>query len=280
MTMALRFRPRRSPATFAVLAAVLLATTLPLAAAATPTGIDPPEVRLGPPETRPLLAIIIDDLGWGVLGTAEVLALPYPLTMAVLPDGPFTQREAQQAWERGHEVFLHLPMEPRGPFPPVPRFVTVDLTDEAIRARVRYHLLQVPHATGVNNHMGSRATADRRVARAVLEVVSEHGLVFVDSRTWHLSVMGELAGELGIPAAVNQVFLDNIREAEAIRRQLWKGAALAQERGRALVLGHVHPLMASVLAEEIPRLLEAGIAVVPASRVVNWDVERPQLRLR
>lgn len=280
-------RFRRAPTASAILAVTLLVlvfhvpAVLPSAIATTPgVEADPPKVQLAPAETRPLLAIIIDDLGWGVLGTAEVLALPYRLTMAVLPDGPFSRSEAQQAWEKGHEVFLHLPMEPRGAFPAVPRFVTVDQTDEAIRARVRYHLLQIPHATGVNNHMGSRATSDRRVARAVLEVVSEHGLVFVDSRTWHLSVMRELAAELGIPAAVNQVFLDNIREAETIRRQLWKGAALAQAHGRALVLGHVHPLMASVLAEEIPRLLQAGIAVVPASRVVDWDVERPQLRLR
>lgn len=239
----------------------------------------PREIRLEPPETRPLLAIVIDDFGWGVPGTAEMFALPYRITMAVLPGGPFTKSEARQAHENGHEVFLHLPMEPRGPLPATPQFVTVNMTGEAIQALVRSYLLEVPEATGVNNHMGSRATADRRVARAVLEVVAEHGLIFVDSRTWPQSVMAEVAAELGIPAAVNQVFLDNIREADAITQRLWEGAALAERHGRALVIGHVHPVMAQVLAEEIPRLEAAGIAVVPASRVVNWDVDPPRPRL-
>jgi polysaccharide deacetylase 2 family uncharacterized protein YibQ len=214
-----------------------------------------------------------------VAGTAETLALPYRLTMAVLPGGPASREEAEAAALAGHEVFLHLPMEPLGNRPPYPKFVTVDMPDGEVRALVRHYLDGLPGVIGVNNHMGSRATADERTMRAVLETIAQRGLIFVDSHTSADSVAAAVARRVGVPYAVNALFLDNDRTPEAVRRRVWEAAGVARRVGQALVIGHVHPVTAAVLAEELPRLEAAGIAIVPASRVVDWDVapRRPRL---
>ena len=219
----------------------------------------------------PKLAIIIDDLGWEAEGTDAMLALPYPLTMAVLPDGATTRNDIESALAHGHEVFLHLPMEPLGGYKGRPQVVTTDMEDGEIDELVGGYLDQMPEAVGVNNHMGSKATADRRVAHRVLTLVGARDLVFVDSRTWRASLMCEVATELGIPCAFNHLFLDNERRLEAIVERLHQAAALARVQGQAVVIGHVHPVMAHALETTLPQLVEEGIHLVFARQLALLD---------
>ena len=234
----------------------------------------PDEPKPPPLPDGPKLAIIIDDLGWDAEGTDLILGLPFPLTMAVLPDGATTRSDVEAALDHGHEVFVHLPMEPLGGFRGLPRVVATDMDDEEIDQLVEAYLDQIPEAVGVNNHMGSKATSDRRVAERVLRLVAERELVFVDSRTWRGSVMCEVAAELGIPCAYNQVFLDNEKRLEAIIERLEEAARLAWEQGQAVAIGHVHPVTAMALEQTLVQLVEDGIQLVFASQLTSQPEEK------
>ncbi len=57
-------------------------------------------------------AIVIDDFGNNMFGTKEMMNLPFPITVAVMPFLPTTKRDAEWAHQAGHEVIVHMPMEP------------------------------------------------------------------------------------------------------------------------------------------------------------------------
>jgi len=212
------------------------------------------------------VAIIFDDAGGSLEDLERIIALGRPVTIAVLPGLRFSREVAQRARAAGLEVFLHLPLEPEDPTKPLgPGGVTAAMSDAEIERAVRTGLAAVPGAVGVNNHMGSKGTADPRVMRAVLRVVRERNLRFVDSVTSPRTVAAAMAAEMGIPVASRQIFLDNEDEAGAIRAQLRRLILLARTRGEAVAIGHAHRLTAQVLGEMLGEFDTAGIALVPAS---------------
>lgn len=228
-----------------------------------------PETPVPPPE-RARLAIIIDDLGGAAPGTDELLALDRPLTFAVLPFLRFTAREAELARARGHQVILHLPMQPADPaVDPGPGAITVNLGDDEIRAAVRRDLEAVPGVVGVNNHMGSLATTDRRVMDIVMSVVAEAGLFFVDSSTARSSVVRAAARAAGVPTGFNVRFIDNVKDVETIKKELARIGDDALRSGQAITTGHAHPATARAVREMIPQLEARGIRLVFVSELVR-----------
>jgi len=147
-----------------------------LLACASRTAAAPPPTE-GEPAAKKVIAFVIDDFGNNMSGTAEILALPVPLTVAVMPFLPSTKQDAELAHQKGHDVFVHMPMEPvKGKRSWLgPGAITTDLSDEEIRSRVQKAIDDVPHAIGMNNHMGSKVTANERIMRIVMQVVKERG---------------------------------------------------------------------------------------------------------
>ncbi|MGO0058923.1 divergent polysaccharide deacetylase family protein [Brevibacillus fluminis] len=218
------------------------------------------------------LAIVIDDFGNNMDGTKEMLDLPIPLTVAVMPFMPSTKQDAELAHTRHHEVFVHLPMEPvKGKRSWLgPGAITTDLSDAEIRKRVQAAIDDVPHAIGINNHMGSKATADERVMRVVLTVCKERGLMFLDSRTTHKSVIPALAKEMGVPYMMNRLFFDDVYTYNHISKQMdLLCNYLNSNDENYIAIGHVGPpgkKTADVLRKSIPRLKQRA-ELVFASRL-------------
>ena len=226
----------------------------------------------GPPETggHPRVAVIFDDAGYSLPAAREVMALPRPVTISVLPGLPFSTPIAEEASRRGVQVILHLPVQPDNPALPLgPGGVTVDMSDEAIAQTVASDLASIPGAVGTNNHMGSRGTADPRVMRAVLGVVKARRLFFVDSLTSPRSVAAETARTMRVPTAVRAVFLDNEDTDTYVRAQFHALIRVAQTRGQAIAIGHVGKVTARVLREMLPEFDEAGIRFVFVSTLVR-----------
>lgn len=217
------------------------------------------------------LAIIIDDMGQGLPGTAQLLQIHRPLTFSFLPHSPFLQKEVREVEAEGQQVFLHLPMEPMPSSfgGPVPDAITVDMTDEQIAARVRELAATVPDARAVNNHMGSLATADPRVMTDVITTLKALSLPFIDSRTQSRSVGYETARRLGLPTAENSLFIDRDRTVPAIEARLRQAALLAQKHGSVIVIAHPHPDVAEALTAMLPLLDEAGVRLVYASQLLK-----------
>lgn len=214
--------------------------------------------------------MIFDDAGYSLRAAREVLALPRPVAISVLPDLPFSTPVALEAGQRGVEVLLHLPVQPDDPaVDPGPGRITVDMTGDAIARTVVSDFATVPGAVGANNHMGSRGTADPRVMRAVLGAVKTRGMFFVDSMTSPRSVAAKTARAMGVPTAVRSVFLDGQNDHEYVRRQFHALIHAAQIHGQAIAIGHVGKVTARVFREMLPEFDEAGIRFVPVSALVR-----------
>jgi polysaccharide deacetylase 2 family uncharacterized protein YibQ len=232
----------------------------------TPRALEP---TLPPAQAR--IAIVIDDLGNDRDAVERIARWPYPVAGAVLPGLADSADAARRLAGSGKEVLLHLPMEPDG-YPrvrPGPGVVLRSDSDERIAQTVIADLASVPGAVGVNNHMGSAATADARVMRAVVRVLAQRGLFFVDSRTTEATVARRVADEASIPAVSRRVFLDSVETAAAIERSYRDLLAKAKKDGAALAIGHPHPETLALLERELPKLSEHRIALVRVSRLTR-----------
>lgn len=224
---------------------------------------------LPPPKAK--VAIIIDDLGGGGSVTRDLLEVNRPLTFSILPYLSRSRQIAQEAFEGGQEVMLHLPMEPHG-YPevnPGPGALLMEMGSQMIRAKVLDNLKTLPHAKGVNNHMGSKMTEDEEIMEVVLTEIKAEGLFFIDSRTSEKSVAYNTARELGMMAAYRRVFLDNVNEIGYIKGQLRLLAREAFKQGQAIGIGHPYRNTISAIREAIPDFESQGIELVHASELVE-----------
>ena len=216
------------------------------------------------------IAIIIDDLGNSRELGHEAVALPGALTYSVLPMRPFSRYVADTASANGKEVMLHLPMESVDGHTMGPGGLHLGMDRDSLVRTLRASLDSVPHAAGVNNHMGSLLTRHPTAMRWVMEELGCFDrLYFVDSRTDVRTVAREFAREAGLANAQRDVFLDNQLDRDYIRAQLARLIAIARRRGSAIGIGHPSPETLEVLADELPRLAQQGIQLVPVSRLVD-----------
>ncbi|MEX0879424.1 MAG: divergent polysaccharide deacetylase family protein [Thermoanaerobaculia bacterium] len=217
------------------------------------------------------MAIVIDDLG-NELGPAERIAgWRDPVAGAVLPGLRFSAASARTLSRGGKEVLLHLPMEPAG-YPnvrPGPGVILRTQSDPEIVRILEEDLDSVPGAVGVNNHMGSAATADPRVMRTVARVLSGRGLFFLDSRTTDATVAERVAEESWVPAARRRVFLDDVSTEAAVRAQLAELVRRARKEGSAIAIGHPYPATLAVLERDLPGLVKEGVRVVRVTELVK-----------
>ena len=220
------------------------------------------------PAGGPQLAIVIDDLGPAPALSRRAIHLPVPVTLAFLPYADDLPAMTAAARARGHEVYMHLPMEPIGSPDPGPNAILVGLEPDEFRRRLDWAFDRVPLATGVNNHMGSRATSEPETMLKVLQEVRKRGLDFVDSRTSPLSVGDGLAAQLGIPHAARDVFLDNNPATGAILLQLTHAERQARRQGHALAIGHPYPTTLAALERWLPEAQARGLRIVRAQDLI------------
>lgn len=216
------------------------------------------------------IVLILDDVGFDRQPLTGAMSIDPNVNFAILPNAQNADAVAHRLHAGGFEILCHLPMEPEG-FPavsPGEGAVLTSMSDGEIARTTRANVASIPFARGVNNHMGSRATADRRVMAGVLSALPE-GMYFIDSKTTPGSVAGELARRLHVKTVSRNIFLDDVPKDEAIRRQLASLSESAEVHGVAVGIGHMYPSTVRVLTEEAPRLRAEGWRFVRASEVVQ-----------
>ena len=219
---------------------------------------------------NPRLAIIIDDLGYDRAAADSLLALGFPLTVSVLPHLPLSTEVAEEAYLRGEQVMLHLPMQSESDAAKTEEVeLRVGMNEQQVDSALAGMLETVPHAVGVNNHQGSRATADPALMAALMPELRRRGLFFVDSRTLASTVAYDTAERLGVRAASRRVFLDDSANRDAILGQLELAARDANRDGFAIAIGHPRPDTIATLAEALPQLEARGIRLVFVSDIVK-----------
>ncbi len=228
-------------------------------------------------EDHPRLAIIIDDFGQSREGVKEMLTIDRHLTMAVMPFCEFTRQDAEAAHQKGYEVIVHLPMEPMHGAPSWlgKNPILCSLDSVKISSITHMALEDVPYATGANVHMGSRASADERVMRSVMQEVAGKGFFFVDSRTGEKSVIRAVADEFKVPFLERNVFLDGQRPKSYIVEQLKKAQEIAMRTGYAVAIGHVGVEGGKPTAEAIASMLDEfdrnGVELVFVSELLGLE---------
>lgn len=220
------------------------------------------------------LAIIIDDFGESRAGVKEMMEIDKPLTFAIMPFLTHSTEDAEEAYKKGHEVIIHLAMEPKvgkaswlGPRP----IMAATGEDEIIKI-VTDAYENIPHAMGANIHMGSKASGSELVMNTVLNVVGAHNGYFVDSKTSDKHVPNRLALEKGIPCVENNVFLDSTQSKSKIKSQLKKAISYAVNNKFAVAIGHVGPdggvVTAQAIREMLPEFEENGVELVYVSDLI------------
>ncbi len=229
-----------------------------------PLPVDDPIAPRIPVEEGPGLYLVIDDAGHSVEDLRRFIDFPGVFTLAVLPELRYSEETMRIARAAGHSVILHQPMEAKGDHDPGPAAIRVGDDEDVIRQTLRHNIRSLPGIAGVNNHMGSKVTEHRPTMEIIASELARHELFFLDSRTSGETVAEDVSRDLGIPVASRDVFLDNVRDPEAIAKQLTEALAIAKEKGSVVMIGHVTvPELAEVLVERYGEIVEAGYRFLP-----------------
>jgi len=210
------------------------------------------------------IALVIDDFGYSTKLCALLDDIAAPLAVSILPDLRLSAKIARRAQQSGKDVILHLPLEPYYTHDKYPDDYVIEtsMRKEKIERILRNALTSVPGAVGINNHMGSKATEDRTTMAIIFDVLKNRRLFFVDSLVTNKSVCERLAGQMKVPFAKRDVFLDNTAERAYIEGQFAELAHKAREHGYALGVGHARQLTLQVIKEQIPFLEQQGFKFI------------------
>lgn len=215
-----------------------------------------------------MIAVVIDDMGLDRARSRRAAALPAPLTLAYLAYAEDLATQTANARTAGHELLMHVPMEPGGESAdPGPNAVLTGLTAAELDRRIDWNLSRFSNFVGVNNHMGSKATSDHAAMAAVMSALRDRGLLFLDSRTSGATVAYAEAKRHGIPALRRDVFLDHDPSPIAVRSALLEVEAVARRQGHAIAIGHPKDATIDALAEWLPDVRSRGFVLVPVSAV-------------
>lgn len=228
--------------------------------------------KLTPEENgkSPQIAVVIDDMGVKKNISRRLMTLPAPLTFSFLPFATELENQMETARKSGHEIMIHMPMEPLKPIKEKMMLKT-DMSEKQIVFLTEEILNSATDYAGVNNHMGSRFTANETLMRPVLKKIKQRDLFFLDSVTSKNSVGAFLAKKQKIPYAVRDVFIDNELNDEYLKNQLALLEEKALEKGYAIGIAHPHDATMDALSEWIPQAKERGFVFVRVSDVVTTD---------
>ena len=217
------------------------------------------------------LTFVFDDAGHNLDQLEYFLRLPFPCTIAVLPGLRYSSESARRIRKAGKQVILHQPMQSVDlHINPGPGAVTPGLSAEQIKNIVRKNLEEIWPVAGMNNHEGSLMTADEAAMSAVLDVVAEKHIFFLDSRTTARSVVAKVAKEKNMAVWERAIFIDNDKSRAAMETQIKKGLSIARQKGSAIMIGHVFTIeLAELLTEMYPALIEDGFSLSAIAQVAQ-----------
>ncbi|MFQ5764594.1 MAG: divergent polysaccharide deacetylase family protein [Rhodospirillales bacterium] len=232
-------------------------------------------VQVALAEGRPKIAIVIDDLGIDKPRTARTIRLRGPLTLSFLTYASGLGEQTRAARAAGHELLMHIPMEPGSPdVDPGPNVLLTGVPRDELLASLRWNLDQFQGYVGVNNHMGSRFTADLPGMVVVMEEMRKRELLFLDSITAGRSVGRQAARRVGVPFAVRNVFLDDKDDVRGISQRLAEVERLAKKTGVAVAIGHPRESTLRALGPWLDGIETKGFQLVPVSAVIRIRARR------
>ncbi|MBF0751539.1 MULTISPECIES: divergent polysaccharide deacetylase family protein [unclassified Pasteurella] len=200
------------------------------------------------------LAIVIDDVGYHPKEDAAIFSMPREISVAIIPVAPYAKARNQEAKNQGRDILIHMPMQPIGQTKIEEGGLHLGMSAEQVIQRVQAAKNIVNYAIGMNNHMGSAATADSTLMRHLMSALHEQRLFFLDSRTIGRSVAGKIAKEQGVRSLDRHIFLDDSNEFSDVQRQFQAAIQYARKHGTAIAIGHPRKNTVAVLKQGLQHL--------------------------
>lgn len=220
-------------------------------------------------DPRPLVAVVLDDVGVDRKRARRAVALPGPVTIALMTYAQDLPNLAATARANGHELMVHMPMEPDADDDPGPNALLVDLPPAEFQRRLEWGLNRFDGFVGINNHMGSKLTRDRAAMDRVMAALKVRGLLFLDSRTTAETQAAAAARQAGLPEVSRDLFIDNDATPIGVRTALLRVEEVARKQGYVVAIGHPRDATLEALAEWLPDMRARGFALVPLTAVVR-----------
>lgn len=219
---------------------------------------------------RPKIAIVIDDMGVDQRRSRIAIGLRGPLTLSYLTYANRLPEQTRNAKQAGHELLLHVPMEPSSKdIDPGPNVLLSGVPAEEIMAALTWGLDQFEGFVGINNHMGSRFTSNLEGMRTVMQELRKRELIFLDSVTSG-STKGQLAAhQIGVPFIARNIFLDHIDDLDQIKKRLNEVKRLAKKQGFAVAIGHPRDATLQALGPWLETIEAEGFQLVPISALIK-----------
>ena len=220
-------------------------------------------------DTRPKIAIVIDDMGASPKRTEGIITLKAPLTASFVTFAPQLDKQVKQSVQSGHEIIIHVPMQPHADIFVSKDVLTIDMSEDQIIENFAEMLAKFENVKGINNHMGSLFTEHAEKLAPVMKSLAENHLFFLDSKTTAQSKVEEVAQEYGVPYLSRNVFLDNENDLAYILQQLEKTEKIAKEKGYAVAIGHPKTKTVEALGLWLKTLDDKNLVLVPLSQMLS-----------
>ncbi len=187
------------------------------------------------------VAIVIDDFGyqWRAKHVQGFLNFPVPITLSIIPGHSFSKRIALKAKKLKKDYIIHFPMEPK--LGSIEKEL-IKLTDTTSISTIEYMLerafLEIPGASGLNNHMGSKSTSEYDTMDRFFKVYKKYNKYFLDSYTASTSICREVCKRNKIPEKRRDIFIDNSNREEDIIKSFEMGIRRAERGEDVILIGH------------------------------------------
>ena len=223
---------------------------------------------------RPMISIVFDDLGIDKPRTQRVIELPGPLTLSFLPYANNLDLQLTAARKAGHEIWMHVPMEPNtSTIDPGPQVLRTGSSPQEIRESLTWNLDRFDGYVGINNHMGSRFTAHLAEMHIVMKELNRRGLAFLDSLTSKQSQASLAAATAEVDFATRNIFIDHKDNLKMIRLQLEKTRTLARNKGYAIAIAHPRDNTLKVISSWLIHEDQDNFLFVPVSALLKRSGE-------
>ena len=209
---------------------------------------------------KPKLAIIIDDVS-AKSHVRAIKSLQLPLTMSFLPPSPARPDSAVLASQESFYM-VHLPMEAQSFSAEEPGTLRINNSEEEIVKRIAERKELFPKVRYINNHTGSKFTADERAVNRLVFALKKHNINFIDSRTTADTTVPKVMQNYGLEYVARDVFLDHEADKEYIKNQIKTAVKLAKSHGSAIAIGHPHANTILALRESKALLREVDLVYV------------------
>lgn len=228
---------------------------------------------------KPMIAIVIDDMGLDLKRSAQAIDLPPGVTMSYLPYARKITEQTDAAKAKGHEIILHMPMQAMNPkLDAGPHALKVGMTPAQLEENITSALDAFHGYDGVNNHEGSRFTTDKAGLDIFMADLEKRHVFFLDSRTSSQSIAEQEARGHHLPTAHRNVFIDHIETKAFVSAALKHTEDFARRTGSAVAIGHPKDVTLAALKPWLATLEAKGFEVVPLSVVVEYRNQAPALK--